>query len=460
MKSCFLFIENVISGMLPLVFLVFCGVYFTFKTRFVQIRKLIFALKLPFKGKKGQKGKITSWGAACNSLSATVGTGNISGVAAAISTGGAGAVFWMWVSAFLSMAVKSAEITLAMLFRKNRDGVLSGGPMYYIKYGLSKNGGLLSGIFAFLCILSSVTTGNITQVNSCCSVIATDTKAKLLLGIGFLIITAVIIMGGAEKITRFTTYLLPLMAITYIALCFGVILKNKSAVSGVFGDIIKGAFYPKSVTGGAVGSLYKTLICGVQKGIFSNEAGLGTAGMAHASAENADLKTEGYFGIFEVFVDTIVICTLTALTILSSGIIIDYNKLSSSELVCRVFGSLYGDAAKYLLGIMLFVFALSSVLGWANYGMLAAKFIKGQNGEKIFTVIYPFFCVLGALMNVKPAWQTAELCNGIMFTVNGFAVFCLFEKTVTILKGNTNEKNGKFTKRIGKRRSRDYYGRC
>lgn len=423
--------EGIISGLLPLTLLMLAGVYFTFKTRGVQFRRFFGAIKFSLCIKKDKKDVVSSFGAVCNSLAATVGTGNIAGVAAAITIGGAGSVFWMWVSAFVGMAVKAAEITIAVYFRKKGGKEYFGGPMYYIK---EKVGGALAVIFSAACIFSAFATGNITQINACVSAMETGTVARVVMGIIFTATVFVIIMGGAKKITRFTTAVLPVMAALYIILCLGVIIKNISLLDNAFLAIFKGAFAPKSVTGGAVGSFYITLITGAQKGIFSNEAGLGTAGLAHAAAEDANVKTQGLFGVFEVFVDTLLICTLTALTILCSGVIINYGKTASSELVVAALKTVYGSVSAPLLTLMLCLFAVSSVIGWAAYGIAAGKFLFPHNGKRLFCLIYPLFCLAGAVMNVALAFRLAEFFNGIMLIINVFAVLYLRKTAVSVLK--------------------------
>ncbi len=453
MKNSLVFLENLISGMLPFVFLVISGIYFTFKTRAVQLRSFFTSLSFSLSLKNGDGEGISSLGAVCNSLAATVGTGNIAGVAAAISIGGAGAVFWMWVSAFFSMVIKAAEITIAVIYRKSTGKNYIGGPMYYINEKLGKKGPFFAKIFAVACVFSAFTTGNITQVNACVLSFEQGSVIKGLLGVGFAALVGFIIFGGAKKITSFTTAVLPLMAVLYILLCLGVIIKNIDMVDIAFLNILKGAFDPDAVTGGAVGSLYITVITGAQKGVFSNEAGLGTAGLAHSLAVNANKNTQWLFGIFEVFVDTVLICTLTSLTILTSGVIIDYERVASSTLVSNALASLYGPFSKPLLSVMLCLFGVSSVLGWANYGISASGFLGGEKGEKIFIFIYPLFCIAGALMSVNKAWRIAEFFNGIMLIINTFAILYLSKAAVLILKENKNDKkNRKFTKDIGKRR--------
>jgi len=449
MGKIFLELESLISGTFPLMFLLIFGVYFTFKTRGVQFRKFFPSLKFSLFGHKKTDGGISSFGAVCNSLAATVGTGNIAGVAAAISIGGAGAIFWMWISALVSMCIKALEIVVAIFYRKRHNGGYIGGTMHCIRCGLGKNFMPLAAIFAIAGVFSAFTTGNITQVNSSVAVISQNFYIRLAVGLVFGVCVSVIIMGGAQKITRFTTAVLPLMAVLYILFCLGVIIKNLSLLDDAFLCILKGAFSPRSVTGGAVGSVYSTVITGAQKGIFSNEAGLGTAGMAHASAVDAKAETQGLFGIFEVFVDTLLICTLTALTILCSGVIIDYTSTASSELVSAALSTLYGGFSSLVLSIMLLLFAVSSVLGWAAYGINCAGFLWGSKGEKAFLYIYPVFCVVGAVMKVSFAWRMAEFFNGIMLMINLFTVFMLSEKAVLVLKGEKNEiKTGKIAKRF------------
>ena len=453
MSEVFSKAENIISGLLPLLFLALSGVYFTFKTRGAQFKKFFTAIKFSLSLGNEKSGEISSFGAVCNSLAATVGTGNIAGVAAAISIGGAGAVFWMWISAFVGMAVKVAEITVAVSLRQKNSNRFCGGPMYYIKQKMSKTFTPLAVIFAVFCLLSACTTGNVTQINACVSAMEQGTVAKITVGVFFTVLVAVIMMGGAKKITGFTTAVLPLVALLYIILCFGVIFKNITLLDDAFAMIFKGAFSPRSVTGGAVGSFYSTMITGAQKGIFSNEAGLGTAGMAHAAAADAKKETQGLFGIFEVFVDTLLICTLTALTILCSGVIIDYKEVASSELVSAALCTLYGNFSKPILVAMLSLFAVSSVLGWGAYGITAGGFLWGEKGEKLFSVIYPLFCFAGAVMSVDTALRLAELFNGVMLIINVFSVLYLRDEALVFFKGEGNEKkNGKPTKHFAKGR--------
>ncbi len=454
MENILLYLENLISGLLPLTFLVLAGIFFTYKTKALQFRKFFLSIKFSLSQKNSTKNGISSFGAICNSLAATVGTGNIAGVAAAISIGGAGAVFWMWVSAFFSMVIKAVEITVAVMCRKKIGQEFLGGPMYYIKENLGKIGPILASIFSLSCIFCNFTTGNITQINACVSVITKNSFLRFFIGVVFAVIVGVVIIGGARKITKFTTTVLPLMAVLYILFCLGVIIKNISFLDDAFLSILNGAFNPTAVTGGAVGSVYTTVITGAQKGIFSNEAGLGTSGLAHAIVHDAKPDTQYLFGIFEVFVDTLLICTLTALTILSSRVIIDYNSVASSELVNSALALTYGAFSKPILSVMLCLFGLSSILGWANYGIIASRFLIGKKGEKIFVFIYPLFCIIGALLNVRLAFSIAEFFNGIMLIINTFAIICLSKNAIGFLKEQNNDKpNRKITKTVRKNAS-------
>lgn len=451
MKDIFDYVLQLVSGMFPFVLLCLAGVYFTVKTKAVQVRKFFCAIKTALCVDKSLG---SSFGAVCNSLSATIGTGNIAGVAFAISVGGAGAVFWMWISAFFSMAIKAVEIGVALLYRKQRNGEYYGGPMHYIKM---RGGKILSGIsvvFALSGLGATFFTGNLTQVNACVSVMGDNFYLRLFMGVLIFILVATVIMGGAKKITRFTTIVLPFMAVLYIVLCLAVIFKNYDLIDDAFLSIFKGAFSPHAVTGGAVGSLSTAIIAGAQKGVFSNEAGMGTSGMAYASVQDADPYKQGLFGIFEVFVDTLLICTLTALTILCSSVIINYGTAASSELVERAFSTVYGGFSSVSLAIMLCLFAVSSIIGWAFYGINFAEFLFGKKGKRLFCLIYPPICLLGAFASTDFTWHTAEFFNGIMLIINVTAVWLLSGKAIAVLKGDKNgNKDSGNTKCIRKQSS-------
>lgn len=428
---------SIISGGLPFCLTVFLGGYLTLKTKFFQIRNFRRSLSV-FKGNKEQG--ISGFSAMCNSLSAAVGTGNIVGVAAAISIGGAGAVFWMWVSAFLGMTVKAAEIALGVFYRQKSGNNFVGGPHIYIQKALPKTGVALGFIFAFCGILATVFCGNMTQVNSAVSTISNRPYVKVTFGVLIAILVLFTVRGGAKRITSILSKILPIMAVLYIALCGGVIIRNYELLPIALKQIFIGAFKPEAVTGGAVGSMLISLSIGASKGIFSNEAGVGTAAIAHSLVSDATPLKQSFFGIFEVFVDTILLCSLTALTILSSGVIIEYGNTPSFDLTLRAFCTLYGSGARFLLSTMLMVFGVSSVIGWATYGISFSECLFKEKGKKLFMVIYPVFCILGAVLSAGIIWQIAELLNGILVIINLLVLTYLRKTVLVLLKEKENDK--------------------
>ena len=431
------FLFNIISGGLPFGLTIFVGGILTIKTKFYQVKN--FKKSMMLIARQNGTG-ISGFSAMCNSLSAAIGTGNIVGVAAAIAVGGPGAVFWMWISAFLGMVIKSAEIALGVFYRQKTCENFSGGPHYYIKNALPKKFNFLAVLFSAFGVLAAFFCGNMTQINSALSSLSNGSFLKVLVGVFSAIITAWVIGGGVRKIASFLSKILPFMAVLYVALCMGVVLKNISALPSVFYNIFVGAFYPKAVTGGAVGSVFVAVSVGASKGIFSNEAGVGTAAVAHGMVNKVNPQTESLYGIFEVFVDTILLCTLTALTILSSGVIIEYNSTPSSALTIAALSSLYGGCSAQILNVMLWLFGISSVIGWATYGISFSEFLMGRFGKQVFVKIYPLFCVFGALISGEIIWRLAELFNGVLVIINLFVITLLLKKCIILLKGNCNDK--------------------
>ena len=431
MKDVLIFCEELISGTLPLMLILLGGLYITLKCGFFQFARFSESAKLvkkAFKNSKLQKGKgVTSFQSACTALSATVGTGNIAGVAGAVSIGGAGAIFWMWISALVGMAIKFAEISLAITYRENKNGNFLGGPMYYIKKGLPSKLKILSPLFALAAIPSVFCSGNITQTNAAVLSIGGDFKLRFILGIIFAVFTVAVTFGGSRRIAYVTEKIIPVISVVYVIMTLGVILLNIDFLPEAVKMIFKGAFTPKSVTGGAVGSIFTAVVTGTARGVFSNEAGLGTSAMAHSVAVDADSKTQGLFGIFEVFVDTILICTLTALTILCSRVEVNYGKMASSELVNKALFGIYGKSAVWLLGIMMCLFAFSSVVGWAMYGNICTEFLFGKRGRLIFSAVYPLGCIAGAVFNAEIAWRLCAFFNGIMLCINLPSILLLID---------------------------------
>ena len=448
-------VNNFIWGVPAMICIIGVGLYLSIRTRFLQIRKFPYAMKVTLgrmmKKKEASDGALTPFQAVCTALAATVGTGNVAGVAGAIAIGGPGAVFWMWISALLGMCTKFAEVTLAVHFREtNAKGDLVGGPMYYIKNGLDKKWHFLAYLFAAFGVLAVFGTGNATQVNTITTAIDSALSSfnvlpadavklvNLIIGVALAIIIALILIGGIKRIGNVTSKLVPFMAIMYIVLALGVIIFHIKSVPAVFASIIEGAFHPASVTGGVVGSFFMSMKKGVSRGIFSNEAGLGTGSIAHACADTSKPVKQGFFGIFEVFVDTIVICTLTALVILCSGVPVGYGQAAGAELTISGFTSTYGGWVSIFTAVAMCCFAFSTVIGWGLYGQRCIEFLLGPKATKPFMAAYSLVAVVGATMNLGLMWSIAETFNGLMVIPNLIAVFLLSNTVVQLLKDYFN----------------------
>lgn len=444
-------VNNFIWGVPAMVCIFGVGLYLSIRTNFLQIRKFPYAIKTTlgriFRKRDASDGAITPFQAVCTALAATVGTGNIAGVAGAIAIGGPGAIFWMWVSALFGMCTKYAEVTLAVHYREiNANGELVGGPMYYIKNGLSQKWHWLAYLFAAFGVLTVFGTGNATQVNTITTAINSAllnynvisenavSTSNLIIGIIIAILIAMILLGGIKRIGHVTEKLVPFMALLYILLGLGVILLNIQNVPAVFASIFRGAFQPRAVTGGIVLSMFTSLKKGVSRGIFSNEAGLGTGSIAHACADTKKPVKQGMFGIFEVFTDTIVICTLTALVILCSGVAVDYGKAAGAELTILGFTSTYGSWVSIFTAVAMCCFAFSTAVGWGLYGARCIEFLFSEKVIKPFMVIYSLVAILGATANLGLMWSIAETFNGLMAIPNLIALFLLSGTVVKLTK--------------------------
>ena len=444
-------VNNFIWGVPAMICIIGVGLYLSIRTRFLQIRKFPYAMKVTLgrmmKKKEASDGALTPFQAVCTALAATVGTGNVAGVAGAIAIGGPGAVFWMWVSALLGMCTKFAEVTLAVHFREtNAQGDLVGGPMYYIKNGLDKKWHFLAYFFAAFGVLAVFGTGNATQVNTITTAIDSALSSfnilpadavklvNLIIGVALAIIIALILIGGIKRIGNVTSKLVPFMAIMYIVLALGVIFFHIKSVPAVFASIIEGAFNPASVTGGVVGSFFMSMKKGVSRGIFSNEAGLGTGSIAHACADTKKPVKQGFFGIFEVFVDTIIICTMTALVILCSGVPVNYGEAAGAELTISGFTAVYGNWVSIFTAVAMCCFAFSTIIGWGLYGTRCIEFLFGSRSNKPFMVLYSLTAIVGATMNLGLMWSIAETFNGLMVIPNLIAVFLLSGVVVKMTK--------------------------
>lgn len=450
-------VNNFVWGIPAMICIIGVGLLLSVRTRFLQFRKFRYTFKVTigrmFHKKEASDGTITPFQAVCTALAATVGTGNIAGVAGAIAIGGPGSVFWMWMSALLGMCTKFSEVTLAVHFReKNKEGDWVGGPMYYIKNGLSAKWHWLAVIFSVLGILTVFGTGNATQVNTITTAIDSALlnfnlvsseqlpTVNLVLGIVIAILVAMVLLGGIKRIGKVTEKLVPFMALFYLILALGVILLNIQSVPAVFKSIFEGAFSPRSVTGGVIGSMFLSMKKGVSRGIFSNEAGLGTASIAHAAADTKDPIKQGFFGIFEVFADTIVICTMTALVILCSGIPITYGVDAGAELTIQGFTATYGNWVSIFTAVALCCFAFSTILGWGLYGTRCIEFLFGSRVNRPFMVVYALIAILGATADLGLLWSLADTFNGLMAIPNLIALFLLSGTVVKLVKENLDNK--------------------
>ena len=444
-------VNSFVWGVPAMICIVGVGLLLSFRTSFIQFRRFGAAMKETFgrmfHKKDAAEGTVTPFQAVCTALAATVGTGNIAGVAGAIAIGGPGAVFWMWISALLGMCTKFAEVTLAVHFReRNSEGDWVGGPMYYIKNGLGKKWRFLAAIYAVLGVLTVFGTGNATQVNAIITAVDTALlsfhpvsgvfldRMNLIIGIGIALLVALVLVGGLKRIGGVAEKLVPFMALIYVVMSLGVLLLNLNRVPETFGMILKGAFTPAAVTGGAVGSFFVCVKKGVSRGIFSNEAGLGTGSIAHAASDVEDPIRQGYFGIFEVFADTIVICSMTAFVILIGGENIAYGVAAGAELTIGGFTSVYGIWASIIAAVAMCCFAFSTIIGWGLYGTRCLEFLVGSKANRGFMIVYSFVAIVGATMDLGVLWDIADTFNGMMVIPNLIALFLLSGTVVKLVK--------------------------
>ena len=447
-----------IWGVPAMVCIIGVGLYLAVRTKFLQLRKFGYSMKSTI-GKivsreKAAEGSITPFQAVCTALAATVGTGNIAGVEGAIAIGGPGAVFWMWISALLGMGTKFAEVTLAVHFReRNAKGDYVGGPMYYIKNGLGSKWMWLAYLYAFFGVCAVFGTGNATQVNTITAAINTALTnygilsagnlavSNLIIGIAICIVVALILIGGLKRIGSITEKLVPFMAVLYILLGIGLIIMNIGKVPAVFASIFYGAFNPTAVTGGIVGSFFVAMQKGVSRGIFSNEAGLGTGSIAHACADTDKPVQQGMFGVFEVFMDTIVICTMTALVILLSGVTIPYGQAAGAELTISGFTAVYGNWVSIFTAVAMCCFAFSTIIGWGLYGARCAEFLLGSKILLPFNIAYSLVAIVGATVDLGLIWGISDTFNGFMTVPNLIAVFLLTPVLLKLIRQHFEKDN-------------------
>ena len=450
-------VNNFIWGVPAMICIVGVGLLLSIRTGFLQIRKFPYAMKVTIgrmlKKREASDGALTPFQAVCTALAATVGTGNIAGVAGAIAIGGPGAVFWMWISALLGMCTKFSEVTLAVHFReKNAEGDLVGGPMYYIKNGLKKQWHWLAYLFAAFGVLTVFGTGNATQVNTITTAIDSAlynygviseqnvSTLNLVIGIILAVLIGLILLGGIKRIGQVAEKLVPFMALLYVILAIGVVVLNFERIPAVFHSIVYGAFNPAAVTGGVIGSFFLSLKKGVSRGIFSNEAGLGTGSIAHACADTSKPVKQGMFGIFEVFADTIVICTLTALVILVSGVPVNYGAAAGAELTISGFTATYGNWVSVFTAVAMCCFAFSTIIGWGLYGARCIEFLFSEKVVKPFMIAYSLVAIIGATVDLGLLWSIAETFNGLMAIPNLIGIFLLSGTAIALTKEYFSQK--------------------
>ena len=422
-------LNHIVWGAPALVLILGVGIYLTIYTGFAQFRLFPRSIRIFFSrlaGRKGSKG-VSSMQALCTALAATVGTGNLVGVAGAIYLGGPGSIFWMWICGFLGMVTKYAEATLAVRYRVRKNGENFAGPMYMIRGGLDSRWHWLGAVYCFFGVIAAFGVGNATQINAVIvSVnqtiekmgIRPSWKGNILMGIGLGILIGILFSGGARRIGKCTEFLVPFVSCGYLALCLVALIARISLIPDAFVAIFQGAFHPQAVTGGIIGSAFSTLRVGVSRGVFTNEAGMGTASIAHGGADVAHPGEQGLMGIMEVFLDTILICTMTALVILTSGVKIPYGADAGGILTVAAFVQVYGDWVTVFLALALCCFALATVMGWGLYGARCAQYLFGDGAWKYFTLLQSGMVVLAAVMQTGVLWSLAETVNGLMAIPN------------------------------------------
>ena len=420
------YIQDAILGLPAAALILGVGLYLTIQLGFPQLVLLPKALGLFFRRMFAGKPRegVSSFQALCTALAATVGTGNLVGVAGAICLGGPGAMFWMWVCAFFGMATKYSEAALAVRCRVKTPDGYAGGPMYTMTCGLGQGFRLLAKVYCVFGILAAFGVGNAAQINAVVTGVngavsrfggEPSLRGNLMMGLILAVLAGFLLFGGAKRIGAAAELLVPIAAGCYILLCIGVLLVFRRRIPAAFGQILAGAFCPRAVTGGILGSAFQALSVGCRRGVFTNEAGMGTASIAHACAE-AEPAEQGLMGMVEVFLDTIVICTLTALVILVSGVPIPYGVDVGGELTSAAFSQVYGAGASLFLAGALSLFAIATILGWGLYGSRCAQFLFG--GWKGFAAAQTAMVVLGAVLDTQVVWQLSEIANGLMAIPN------------------------------------------
>ncbi|MBQ7834175.1 MAG: alanine:cation symporter family protein [Ruminiclostridium sp.] len=459
-----------------LFLLIGTGVLMTVLTKFFQIihikewvKSTIGSLFNNKTHKKEGHGSVSQFQALCTALAATIGTGNIAGVAAAVATGGPGAVFWMWVAAFFGMMTNFSENVLGIYYRrKNENGEWSGGAMYYLRDGLGKYKGfktvgkVLAVLFSICTILASFGIGNVGQINKITInlesaffsggeqfgyVFGNIKWTSLIIGVVLMILAGLVIFGGLQRIAATTEKIVPFMAIVYVVGCLVIIFCNISRIDDVFVSIFKFAFGAPAIAGGFTGIVVKEVITqGCKRGVFSNEAGLGSSVMVNSASNTKEPVVQGMWGIFQVFADTIVVCTMTAVVVLSSGAI-DLETAArinpaadGSTFVAEAFGNIFGAPGEMFIAVCILMFAFTTVLGWSHYGTKAVEYLFGIKAGKVYKIIFIPMIVAGAVMTSSIAWDISDTFNGMMMIPNLIGVIALCPVVLRITKNYIDRK--------------------
>lgn len=457
-------VNNFVWGIPMLILLVGTGILMTVLTKVFQISHFgywmkhtlgsIFTDRHITKHTDKEDKSISQFQSLCTALAATIGTGNIVGVSSALIFGGPGAIFWMWIVAFFGMMTNYSENVLGIYFRRRNDrGEWNGGAMYYLRDGLGakrgckKIGAALALLFSAFCLLASFGIGNMSQINSIAgNMTAAFGVPAIATGVVLMVIAGLVILGGLKRIASVTEKLVPFMAIIYIVGALVVCACNIDQAGAVFSAIFKGAFAMKAVGGGIVGSGVKLAITwGMKRGVFSNEAGLGSSVMVHSSSNVKEPVRQGMWGIFEVFADTIVVCSLTAFTVLSSGLVnLETGEvLSASEgsaLVGEAFATVFGKVGPAFIAIAILLFAFSTVLGWSHYGATACEYLFGAGSTLVYKVIFVVFILCGATMKLELAWDLSDTFNGLMAIPNLIGVLTLSPIVCRITKNYVDRR--------------------
>lgn len=451
-------INSFVWGVPMLILLVGTGILMTVLTRFFQLSHFkhwmhhtiggIFHDKHITRHTDKDDQSISQFQSLCTALAATIGTGNIVGVASALVSGGPGAIFWMWGVAFFGMMTNYSENVLGIYYRrKNAKNEWSGGAMYYLKDGLGSYkgckyiGSVLAVLFSVFCLIASFGIGNMSQVNSiAANMTAAFSIPPFVTGVFLVIIGAIVIIGGLKRIASVAEKLVPFMAIVYILGALVIFFANIDQAGAVFTSIFKGAFGLRAVGGGIVGSGVKlALTWGMKRGVFSNEAGLGSSVMVHSSSNVKEPVRQGMWGIFEVFADTMIVCTLTAFAVLSSGLI-DLNTgavlsdASGSALVGQAFSTVFGSFGPAFIAIAILLFAFSTVLGWSHYGSKAWEYLFGVKSIILYKTVFVLMIFIGCIMNLNLAWDLSDTFNGLMAIPNLIGVIALSPIVVKITR--------------------------